>query len=151
VTGVRGDPSRIPAARSFDQKTQRERNHMDDSARPDRLNQDGLAAFAERVGEDAPVVMLNLLEFKPDGGRERYEEYGAAVAPMLEKVGGRVVFVGNPAAVLLGEGSWDVVLLVEYPSRQAFLEMTGSAEYRQIGHMRIEALVRGELHPVDPA
>jgi uncharacterized protein (DUF1330 family) len=95
--------------------------------------------------------MLNLLAFQPDGGRERYEEYGAAVAPLLEKAGGRIVFVGAPAAALLGEGSWDLVVLVEYPTRQAFLDMIGSAEYQAIAHLRSEALVKGELHPMDPA
>lgn len=97
------------------------------------------------------MVMLNLLSFKPDGGRERYEEYGEAVAPLLEKAGGRVVFFGKPAPALLGEDSWDLVVLVEYPTRQAFLDMTSSAEYQAIGHLRTEALTRGELHPMDPA
>jgi len=95
--------------------------------------------------------MLNLLSFKPDGGRERYEEYGEAVAPLLAKVGGRIVFMGAPASALLGEGSWDLMALVEYPTRQAFLDMIGSAEYGAIGHLRTEALVKGELHPMDPA
>lgn len=124
---------------------------MESSARPEQLNQEGFAAFAERAGEDAPVVMLNLLSFKPDGGRERYEEYGAAVAPLLERIGGRIAFVGELAAPLLGDESWDLAALVEYPTRQAFLDMIGSAEYQAVGHLRTEALLKGELHPMDPA
>ncbi len=124
---------------------------MENSAGPELLNQEGFAAFAARTGEGSPVVMLNLLRFVPDGGRERYGEYGAAVAPLLEQAGARVSFAGDPATVLLGERSWDLVLLVEYPSRQAFLEMIGSAEYQAIAHLRTEALERGELHPLDPA
>jgi uncharacterized protein (DUF1330 family) len=123
----------------------------DSSSQPERLNQEGFARFAERAAEDAPVVMLNLLAFQSEGGRERYEEYGEAVAPLLEKAGGRIVFIGDPASALLGEGSWDLVVLVEYPTRQAFLEMVGSPEYLAIGHLRTEALTRGELHPMDPA
>jgi uncharacterized protein (DUF1330 family) len=107
--------------------------------------------FSGRAGEDGPVVMLNLLAFEPDGGRWRYEEYGEAVAPSLEKAGGRIVFMGAPAPALLGEDSWDLVVLVEYPTRRAFLDMVGSAEYQAIGHLRTEALRRGELHPMDPA
>jgi uncharacterized protein (DUF1330 family) len=122
-----------------------------ESSQAEPLNKQGFAAFAERAGEGAPMVMLNLLVFKPDGGREQYEEYGEAVAPSLEKVGGRIVFMGAPALALLGEDSWDLVVLVEYPTRQAFLDMIGSAEYQAIGHLRTEALVRGELHPMDPA
>ncbi len=122
-----------------------------ESSQVEPLNKDGFAAFAERAEEDAPVVMLNLLAFKPNGGRERYEEYGAAVAPSLEKVGGRIVFMGTPALALLGEDSWDLVVLVEYPTRRAFLNMIGSEEYQAIGHLRTEALLKGELHPIDPA
>lgn len=122
-----------------------------ESSRAEPLNSEGFAAFGGRAEEDAPVVMLNLLEFKPDGGRERYEEYGEAVAPSLERAGGRIIFMGAPALALLGADSWDLVVLVEYPTRQAFLDMIGSAEYQAIGHLRTEALARGELHPIDPA
>ncbi len=124
---------------------------MDASVDPEPLNKDGFAVFAGRAGDGTPVVMLNLLAFEPDGGRERYEEYGEAVAPLLAKVGGRIVFMGAPAPPLLGDGPWDLVVLVEYPTRQAFLDMVGSPEYQAIGHLRTEALSRGELHPMDPA
>jgi len=123
---------------------------MESSGGPERLNQEGFAAFAAQTGEPSPVVMLSLLRFKPEGGRERYGEYGAAVAPLLEKAGARVLFAGDPALVLLGERSWDLVLLVEYPTRQSFLEMIGSEEYQAIAHLRTEALTAGELHPLDP-
>jgi uncharacterized protein (DUF1330 family) len=124
---------------------------MTETPEPERLNQEGFAAFAARAGEDAPVVMLNLLRFKPDGGQERYAEYGAAVTPLLEKAGARIVFLGESALPLLGDGRWDSVLLVEYPTRQAFLDMIASAEYRAIGHLRTEALEHGELHPLSAA
>ena len=123
---------------------------MSAQAEAESLSKEGFAAFAKRAADGKPLVMLNLLAFKPEGGRRRYEEYGAAVAPLLEKAGGRVVFVGEPAAALIGDGSWDLVVLVEYPTRQAFLEMIGSPEYQAIGHLRTEALSRGELHPMDP-
>jgi uncharacterized protein (DUF1330 family) len=119
------------------------------SAGPERINEEGLAAFAARAADSGPVVMLNLLAFKPEGGEERYMEYGAAVAPLLEKVGGRIVFAGAAAPAVIGEEGWDVVALVEYPSRQAFLDMVGSPEYQAIAHLRTEALAKGELHPLD--
>lgn len=122
---------------------------MEAAAEPERLNQEGFQSFAARAGDEQPVTMLNLLRFKPEGGKERYAEYGAAVAPSLEKAGGRIVWAGEPAAPLLGERGWDMVALVEYPSRQAFLEMIGSPEYQEIGHLRTEALELGELHPMD--
>jgi uncharacterized protein (DUF1330 family) len=51
----------------------------------------------------------------------------------------------------LGEESWDLVILVEYPTRQAFLDMVASPDYLAIGHLRTEALAKGELHPLDTA
>jgi uncharacterized protein (DUF1330 family) len=113
-----------------------------------RIDREALAGFLAPPKDEEPVMMLNLLRFLPDGGRERYAEYGEAVAPLLQAAGARVVFAGDPDPPLIGEDPWDMVLLVEYPSRRAFLEMVGSEAYREIEHLRAEALVTGELHPV---
>jgi uncharacterized protein (DUF1330 family) len=122
---------------------------MNAEFKPERLNEEGFVAYATRAGDGIPVVMLNLLRFLPEGGRERYEEYGAAVSPLLEKVGGKISFFGEAALPLLGCKPWDLVLLVEYPTRQAFLDLVGSEEYKEIAHLRTEALVEAELHPLD--
>lgn len=122
---------------------------MDGQATPERPNEEGFADLTRRADE-GPVTMLNLLAFKPDGGRERYAEYGEAVLPLLEKAGGRLVFQGTSSPVVLGEDSWDLVLLVEYPTRAAFLEMIQSPAYQEIAHLRTEALAKGELHPLNP-
>ena len=106
---------------------------MEASHGPEIPNEEGLAALTERAADGSPVVMLNLLSFEPDGGRARYEEYGAAVAPLLEKVGGRIVYVAEASPALLGKDSWDLVALVEYPTRQAFLDMVGRAIHRFLG------------------
>jgi uncharacterized protein (DUF1330 family) len=121
---------------------------MEANGGPETLNEGDLAAFAGRAS-DGPVFMLNLLEFLPEGGAERYAEYGNAVAPILEGVGGRPVFAGEPAESLIGEGSWDLMVLVEYPTRQAFLDMVSSAAYQAIAHLRTEALRRSELRAMD--
>jgi uncharacterized protein (DUF1330 family) len=111
-------------------------------------NEEAMAAFAARA-TDGPVYMLNLLEFLPDGGAERYAEYGQAVAPLLEGVGGRPVFAAQPAEDLIGEGHWDLMVVVEYPTRQAFLDMVSSPDYQAIAHLRTEALRRSELRAMD--
>lgn len=115
---------------------------------PERLSEEGVADLSGRAAE-GPVTMLNLLRFKPEGGRERYLEYGEAVVPLLERAGGRVIFQGQAAPAVIGEESWDLVLLVEYPTRGAFLEMIQSPDYQAIAHLRTEALAKGELHPLD--
>src|SRR3954465_14897270 len=114
----------------------------------DAPDEQAMTAFAGRASE-GPVYMLNLLEFIPDGGAERYAEYGVAVAPLLEKAGGEPIFAGRPAERLIGEGSWDMVLVVSYPTRQAFLDMVSSPEYQEIEHLRSEALIRAELRAMD--
>jgi uncharacterized protein (DUF1330 family) len=121
---------------------------MEAGAGPEQLNEAGFADLSGRLDE-GPVTMLNLLAFEPDGGRERYLEYGEAVLPLLERAGARVAFQGEAAKALIGEDSWDLVLLVEYPTRRAFVEMIASSEYQAIAHLRSEALARGELHPLD--
>jgi uncharacterized protein (DUF1330 family) len=114
----------------------------------DAPNEQAMAAFAGRAS-DGPVYMLNMIEFLPDGGAERYAEYGAAVAPLLEKAGGKPIFAGRPSEHLIGEGSWDMVLVVSYPTRQAFLDMVSSPEYQEIEHLRSESLLRSELRAMD--
>jgi uncharacterized protein (DUF1330 family) len=114
----------------------------------DAPNEEAMAAFAGRAA-DGPVYMLNLLEFVPDGGAERYGEYGAAVAPLFARAGGKAIFAGRPAESLIGDGSWDLMVLVEYPTRQAFLDMVSSPEYQAIEHLRSESLLRSELRAMD--
>jgi uncharacterized protein (DUF1330 family) len=97
-----------------------------------------------------PVVMLNLLRFKPDGGRERYAEYARAIIPHLSRVGGEVVYLGDTATPLVqpDQGNdWDAVLLVRYPNRQAFSAMVADPDYQQITHLRTEALDAAVLQP----
>ena len=123
-------------------------------AEPDaeQLNQAAFVPFLERSRseDDGRIVMLNLLAMKPDGGMEKYMEYGEAVAPILAGVGGKPIFTGTGGAALIGsDQKWDLVLLVEYPSRAAFLEMIGSPEYQAIAHLRTEALAASELRPLD--
>ena len=114
----------------------------------DVVNPPAFEQLRERA-DDGPVQMLNLLDFKPDGGAERYAEYSAAVAPLLEKIGGRILYAGAGNGALIGPSKWDLVAVVEYPTRQAFIEMTSSPEYLEIAHLRVEALERAELHPLD--
>src|SRR5437764_14440584 len=102
----------------------------------DPTGQDLQRYLAEDPGGE--VVMLNLLRFKADGGRERYAEYARAIVPFLERVGGSVVYLGDTGTALVsppGE-TWDAVLLVRYPSRRAFSQMVADPEYQQITHLR---------------
>ena len=76
-----------------------------------------------------PVVMLNLLRFNPNGGRETYAAYGQAAAPFLQQSGAQMRYLGDVAATVIGGEEWDEIILVEYPTIQAFFEMTGNPDY----------------------
>ena len=90
---------------------------------------------------EEPIVMVNLLKFKPDGGAEAYGRYAQAVGPFLQKVGAKSLFAGRAATCLIGNGDWDMIALVEYPKPQALLDMATSEEYQAIHHHREEGLV----------
>lgn len=105
------------------------------------------AALAARAA-DAPVVMVNLLQFKKPGGIEHYLQYGQDVAPHLERVGAHVVYGGVAPAVIIGDCEqpwWDAILIVEYPTPAAFLDMVTTNEYAKVHEHRAAALDRGDL------
>ena len=94
--------------------------------------------------DDGPIVMLNLLKFKPNGGQTEYGKYSAGVQPLVIKHGGKIVFMGRPEFCFIGNANWDAVALVQYPSKRAFLEMTSSSEYQAIHHHR-DAGLEGQV------
>lgn len=103
------------------------------------------------------VVMVNLLKFRekaeyPDGrasdlsGREAYNLYGIAMQEIVENNGGRVVFGGDIASVVIGEVGelWDTCVLVEYPSAAAFATLVTSPEVLEASIHRAAGL-EGQL------
>ena len=94
---------------------------------------------------DGPVVMVNLLKFKPDGGAAEYAKYGAEVTKILKKIGARIIFSGRASVCLIGNADWDAVALAEYPNKMALIKMVQSAEYRAIHHHR-EAGLAGQVN-----
>jgi uncharacterized protein (DUF1330 family) len=105
------------------------------------------AALAARPA-DAPVVMINLLQFRADVGRESYLRYAQEVAPHLQRVGGTVRYAGAAPGVVIGDGEkpwWDAIIVVEYPSPAAFLDMVSNEEYLKVHEYRAAGLDRGDL------
>jgi uncharacterized protein (DUF1330 family) len=97
---------------------------------------------------DAPVVMVNLLQFNETGGRERYLRYGREVAPHLERVGATIRYTGTAPANVIGDGErpwWDAIVIVEYPSPAAFIEMVTDEGYQNVHEHRAAALEKGDL------
>lgn len=106
-----------------------------------------LKAFAN-LPDGEPVVMINLLKFHTDGGSERYQQYSREVAPHLERVGGSVRYAGTTPVNVIGDGErpwWDAILVVEYPSAQAFTAMVTDPGYQRVHEHRAAALQKGDL------
>jgi len=100
--------------------------------------------------DDTPVVMLNLLRFEPDGGRDRYLQYIAMAKPILARFGARILFGGNGLPVLT-EGevqAWDAVVMVQYPRRSAFNDMVGDPEYQKAFEVGSSAIADIVLQPL---
>jgi uncharacterized protein (DUF1330 family) len=123
-------------------------------------------AHGTREGE---VVMLNLLHFaRPHdegapgrdsedrtraSGAGAYREYSDQVIKMVESRGGKVIWTGRPEHVLIGDSehdAWDLVALVSYPSRSAFIEMVTSPKYEQAHEHRERGLDRTVLLACEP-
>ena len=113
-------------------------------------NQDQFRALANNTNEE-PFVMLNLLKFKKDGGREAYFRYIKESGPYVEAVGAKVVYFGIPNELLQGKEDWDLLMLVQYPSRKAFLQMTQDPGYLKVHEFRADGVERAVLYATDPA
>lgn len=101
---------------------------------------------------DGPVVMLNLLRFR-DGGRESYSQYAAELEEtFLPRYGAKVLYSGLGSTALVAEDgqAWDAVLIVQYPSRDAFSRMVADPEYQQVTRLRTEALSEAVLQATAP-
>lgn len=112
-------------------------------------NKDQFQALAANANEE-PFVMLNLLKFKKEGGREAYFRYIRESGPFVEAVGAKVVYFGKPKELLQGSEDWDLLMLVSYPSRKAFLSMANNPDYLKVHEFRAEGVERAVLYATDP-
>ena len=101
--------------------------------------------------QEGPIVMINLLRFKPEGGAENYQKYAKVAGRLVKELGGRIVYHGQYRMPVIGHENWDEVLLVEYPSVAAFLSMIGSEAYLKAAPYRSEALLDSRLYFTKPS
>jgi uncharacterized protein (DUF1330 family) len=97
--------------------------------------------------------MINLLKFRQPDGAEYYARYGEQVQPHLQRVGAEVVYAGPQLQMVIGADSrpwWDLILVVRYPSPQAFMEMVADPDYQVVHQHRVAALERAELIATAP-
>lgn len=105
---------------------------------------------------DHPVDMLNLVKLRDqanysDGrtatGAEAYAAYGKESGPIFVKVGGKIIWSGEPEHIVIGPESetWDVAFVARYPSGQAFLDMVYDPNYQAIVFHRQAAVETSRL------
>jgi uncharacterized protein (DUF1330 family) len=95
--------------------------------------------------EPGPVVMVNLLKFRTDGGREAYQRYAAIAGPLFERAGAEIIYAGN-AGPLVAEGQdWDEVILARFESIDRFIEMAGDRLYQTAARREREAALERTL------
>jgi uncharacterized protein (DUF1330 family) len=109
------------------------------------INQDQFRELLKNPN-DKPFVMLNLLKFKKNGGRKSYARYIKEASRFVEGVGGKLLLFSRPKELLTG---MEILMLVKYPSRKAFLAMTNNPEYLKIHSFREESLDNAVLYATD--
>lgn len=113
-------------------------NHID----PTRAQFDAFKG----IDRDHPIEMLNLVRLRDlanypgdhilarDGlsGADAYQLYGKYSAPVLDKVGGSILWRGNFQTMLIGpdDEAWDAVFIARYPTAHAFLAMVSDPDYK---------------------
>jgi uncharacterized protein (DUF1330 family) len=99
------------------------------------------------LDRETPLDMLNLVAFNDlanypgdhdlarDGltGAQAYARYGIESGPVLEKVGGSILWRGAFEATLIGpaDEAWDAMFIAHYPNAHSFLAMVSDPDYRR--------------------
>lgn len=119
-----------------------------DSIQPSKEQMRTFAA----ANRDQPIAMINLLkyrdvaeyaegsDFAPCSGKEAYLRYGAVAFQKVSSLGGKILLGLSVQQVFIGDTNddWDDVVIVYYPSRQAFLNMLEMPDY-QAAHVHRDA------------
>lgn len=118
-----------------------------------------LKHFAEQMPAGEPILMLNLLRFNheaaypvdseqaPCSGTEAYARYSRTALRKVRAAGGEVQVAARAQFALIApdQKRWDQMLLVRYPSPEAFLAMLADEEYQAAAIHRTAALADSRL------
>jgi len=108
---------------------------------------------------DGPIAQVNLLKFRAkaqyligapehdDGasGAEAYQRYGDAFGVAAAEVGGTCLLMATTERYFIGQGDWDAVMVMHFPSRQAFIETLNHKSYANMHRHRDAGLLCQEL------
>lgn len=110
---------------------------------------------------DTPIQMLNLVRFRAKAaypvshalvddastGAQAYIRYGVETGPILNKVGGSILWRGSYDTTLIGpaDEAWDAVFIAHYPNSGAFLAMVTDPDYQKAVVHRQAAVATSRL------
>ncbi|MEM8691672.1 MAG: DUF1330 domain-containing protein [Pseudomonadota bacterium] len=99
------------------------------------------------LDRDQPIEMLNMVRFRAGAaypedhqlskedltGAQAYSNYGRESGPILQRVGGTILWRGLFETTLIGPENecWDAVFIARYPKAHAFLAMVSDPEYQK--------------------
>lgn len=107
---------------------------------------ESVADLTARRDNDA-IIMLNVLQFAPENGREFYKAYSAVAGQTVRARGGGPIYVGDTVAGTEHADRWDSIILVRYPRRAAYLDMQSDAAYVGAIPNRTAGLASRLLYP----
>lgn len=113
---------------------------------------------------DGPIAQVNLLKFRvrsdyPEGhahhgadepGAAAYTRYVDAFAAVAKSVDATCLLYGQTERYFIGQGDWDGVLIMHFPSRSAFIETLNHPDYHEMHQHRDAGLLCQELITTRP-
>ncbi len=85
-------------------------------------------------------------------GAEAYKTYSERSGPIFTRLGGKIVWRGNPKLVMIGpeDENWDIAFIAQYPTASAFTAMIQDPEYRQAMPHQQAAVLDSRLIRMSP-
>lgn len=90
--------------------------------------------------EEGNVVVSEFLRFKNPDGRETYQKFADAFAPMLLEIGGEVVLSCRAEMPIVSEEYWDHFVSFRFPSMKAMKDLYQSGKFNEINALRLASL-----------
>ena len=114
---------------------------------------------------DGPIAQVNLLKFRakaeyqsddPEFGKDEpgsaaYLRYAEAFGVIAAEVGGAPLLIGEVERYFIGNGDWDAVMVMRFPSRAAFIATLNHQRYADISRHRNAGLLCQELLTTRPS
>jgi len=114
---------------------------------------------------EGPIAQVNLLKFRtraeyspddPEHGTDEpgsvaYKRYVDAFQIAADAVGAQCLLYGETERYFIGQGDWDAVLVMHFPSRAAFIETLNHPDYHDMHRHRNAGLLCQELLTTRPS